>query len=886
MINGWAYSKASSEPIPIQVLINNHVVGQDLASIYREDLQAAGIHQGAHGFRIDCQSIGLHNEPLKVTLRNADTMEMISHPEFFLPPQTSTFNSELTNLKDGHLRLSIKSNKPIGSRTLELYHQDRLLYERQIETNFDFFELDLPVPAHLQNSKFELFKVGFKDSPDLLASELLAVKPIRTPWQYLRDSAKTPGFLSMPDLSGFRYESLQYQLQAISDGETDLSVQQIYQAHNILVEGFLGRKSFMSLTLPSWTKPKVSIIIPAYNQFSMTYHCIASIALAFNHTSYEVILADDCSNDETELAETIIKNLVVSRNAKNVRFLRNCNSAAKKAKGDYLIFLNNDTEVTSFWLDEMLAYLESDEKVGLVGSKLLNEDGSLQDAGGLVWANGEPWNVGRGANPYRPEFSYTRQVDYVTGAAMAIRAKLWRELDGFSQEFSPCYFEDTDLAYKVREKGYKILLASHSIVQHFEGKSHGTDALSGLKQFQEVNQSTFIDKWSSSFIGSDHPSADNMLIDKDRGIRKRILVIDYASPVPSKDAGSYAAVVEMQLMMALGYKITFVPENMAHFGKHTVALQKIGVEVLYSPFYTSVYDVLEKRLLEFDAIYITRFSIAEKYIPSIRENTDAKILFNNADLHFLREMRAALNDGGNELALAQSIETRGRELAVCQQVDAVLCYNKIEHAVITSHIAEINKLHLTPWVLSPKDRGIDFNERKGIAFLGGYNHKPNVEAVEFLVDKVMPLLGSVRPDIVLSIYGSDMPDSFKSYVCDNINVVGYAEHLDDVFHQHRIFVSPLLSGAGIKGKVLEAMAYGTPSVLTDIAGEGTGLTHGLSALFADSPSEWIEQICRCYDDFDLWKKLSDNANFIANDRFSFEKGKVAMERIFAAIDMQ
>ena len=150
----------------------------------------------------------------------------------------------------------------------------------------------------------------------------------------------------------------------------------------------------------------------------------------------------------------------------------------------------------------------------------------------------------------------------------------------------------------------------------------------------------------------------------------------------------------------------------------------------------------------------------------------------------------------------------------------------------------------------------------------------------------VPLLGKVRPDIVLSIYGSDMPDSFASYSCDNINVVGYAEYLDDVFHQHRIFVSPLLSGAGIKGKVLEAMAYGTPSVLTDIAGEGTGLTHGLSALFADTPSEWIEQICRCYDDLDLWKTLSDNANFIANDRFSFEKGKVAMEQIFAAIDMQ
>ena len=112
--------------------------------------------------------------------------------------------------------------------------------------------------------------------------------------------------------------------------------------------------------------------------------------LAYNKASYEIILADDCSTDETSEAETIIENLVISRNPENLRFLRSCNRATEIAKGDYIIFLNNDTEVSSFWIDELLDKHKSDKKVGLTGSKLLNLDGSMQEAGGIVWGNGQP----------------------------------------------------------------------------------------------------------------------------------------------------------------------------------------------------------------------------------------------------------------------------------------------------------------------------------------------------------------------------------------------------------------------------------------------------------------------------------------------------------------
>ncbi|MGF1774964.1 glycosyltransferase [Vibrio wakamikoensis] len=654
-------------------------------------------------------------------------------------------------------------------------------------------------------------------------------------------------------------------------------------AHKVIVEGYEGRTAFPRFNLPKWKKPEVSIIVPAYNKFELSYHCIASIALAYNKTSYEVILADDCSTDDTSTAEDIVGNLVVSRNPENLRFLRSCNRATEKAQGKYIVFLNNDTEVTSYWLDELVNKMRGDQTIGMTGSKLLNLDGSMQEAGGIVWENGQPWNVGRDLNPLSPEYNYAREVDYLTGAAMCIRRDVWESVGRFSEELVPCYYEDTDLAFKVRDAGFKTVYVPHSEVVHFEGQSHGTDVTKGLKRYQVINEGTFRQKWFKQYRNNGKPSFENLRFEKDRNVDQRVLVIDYASPMPNKDAGSYAAIQEMKLIQSLGFKVTFVPANLAHFGKYTTDLQRIGIEVLHAPFYFSVNHVLETRLDEFDAVYITRYHIAKDYIDYIRQNSNAKIIFNNADLHFLREMRSALRDGGNQAKLEEALLTRKEELDVCRDVDAVLCYNSTEHAVITSHILEAEKLHITPWVLENKSAGPNFDEREGIAFLGGFNHTPNVEAVEYLVNDIMPLLEKKRPDIKLYVYGSNMPKRIKEMETDNVQMVGFAETLDGVYHDHRVFVAPLLSGAGIKGKVLESMAYNLPTVLTDVAAEGTGLTHGISTLIAQEPQEWVDAIIKLYDDKALWTKFAENSQVLVEAKYSFEHGHKVFKDIFASV---
>lgn len=882
-IYGWAAYNNSDESVKINVVANERVIGQGEASIYRADLVSAGIHQGMHGFKIAINHDS--TKDLSISLIDAITTHAISHNKVLIKKSDIQISGVITDVQNGYIITHIKCNQHLAQQKLNLMCAGEKIAVKEVDFSGELEEFRIALPYELMDGNQKLITLTLEGKTEPLNTQLVTIDPIQTPWQYLSESYDQPGFMSLPKQANYRYEALEYQLEAIVSGESQHTLENITNIHKLLIQGHEGRKRYPSFSLPKSEKPRVSIIVPAYNKFELTYHCIASIALAYNKTSFEVILADDCSDDETKKAEHIIENLVISRNPENLRFLRSCNKASDLANGEYIVFLNNDTEVTSFWLDELVAKMDEDSTVGMTGSKLLNTNGSLQEAGGIVWGDGKPWNVGRNANPVTPEYNYARQVDYLTGAAMCIRTTLWKSVEKFSEELVPCYYEDTDLAFKVREAGYKTLYVPHSVVVHFEGKSHGTDVTKGLKKYQVINEKTFGKKWFKSFKNNGVPSMANMMVEKDRNIDKRILVIDYATPMPNKDAGSYAAVQEMKLMQSLGFKVTFVPDNLAHFGKYTTELQRMGIEVLYAPFYVSVNDVLQKRLAEMDAVYITRYAVAEKYIDQIRTMSKAKVLFNNADLHFLRELRYALKNSNDKNLMTQALTTREKELLVCNKVDAILCYNTTEHAVIASHILQDDKMHITPWVLEEKNPGPARELRQGISFLGGYNHTPNVEAVDYLCSEIMPLLYKKRPDICLHVYGSNMPERFKDYEAKNIKIIGFAESLDDVYNSHRVFVAPLLSGAGIKGKVLEAMAYGTPCVLTEVAAEGTGLTQGVSTYIAKKPAEWVKSIISLYDDQKVWDRFSENELILVKEKYSFENGRSVLGDIFSDVGL-
>jgi len=674
-----------------------------------------------------------------------------------------------------------------------------------------------------------------------------------------------------------RYEGLKAALAA-SDKTTNTA--QIAYALSVL-EGGYDNVKLKPLSFPRPKSPDVSIIIPAHNKVEVTYLALCSLLVAHNEASFEVIVVDDASTDETAQLEKIVSGITVLHNANAQRFIRACNRGADAAKGKYIALLNNDVEVTVGWLDELIAAFDRFDDVGLVGSKLLYPDGDLQDAGGIIWRSGNPWNYGNRQNPDDPRFCYARQADYLSGAAMLVPADLWHELGGLSSYMEPMYFEDTDFAFKVRQAGYTTWFIPSSVVYHYEGMTSGTDVTTGFKKFQEVNRPKFKRRWAKAYAGFGK-EGHRPDLEKDRGIVGRVLFIDYTTPRPDQDAGSYAALQEIRLVQSLGYKVTFLPANMAHLGKYTDDLQKMGVEVITAPFFLTMAEYLGKHAVDFDAFYVTRYYVAEAVIEQLRGFApNARVIFNNADLHFLREIRAAQAEGDPK-RLEQARETREKEVRIINEVDVVLSYNEVEHSVIQAYSEGQATVVKCPWVVDVIAAPAPLDKRAGLSFLGSYRHHPNAEGVQWFLTDVMPIVNAKAGDQKLSLYGAGMTDDIKALKSDQVDPVGFVDDIADAFDQHRIFIAPLRSGAGIKGKVLSALAHGIPCVLTPVAAESIGLRSGYDCFIARTPEEWADAIRKLSTDDALWHSISEKARNHIAENFSFDHGRMAMREAFEA----
>lgn len=751
--------------------------------------------------------------------------------------------------------------------------------------------LQARLPDRYLDGNPHLFEARDAGTQSVLGVQAALTTVVSISWQDLLKYSRAPFPGHLSPMAQDRYRNLQCWLQesAVSTQGLGIPLVQLALAHEILLAGFeQPRRTYPMLHFPIHETPTVSVVVPVHNRFAMTYYCLAALLFAYHRASFEVILVDDGSTDETlsQLPE-VATGITCLRHPLAQGFVSACNAGAQRARGEYLVFLNNDTEPTAHWLDELLYVLRHGDAVGLVGSKLLYPDGRLQEAGGIVWANGDPWNYGRGGNAHDPRYNYTREVDYVSGAAIMLPRALWERLGGFSPEFAPAYFEDTDLAFKVKAEGLRVAYAPLSRVYHFEGQSCGTqtETTTGLKRFQEINRPKFKRKWPHLYRqhGAYGVQPDR---EKDRNVRCRILFIDAETPRPDRDAGSYAAIQELRLIQSFGAKIAFLPINLAYMGSYTEDLQRQGIEMLYAPFYLSVEEALTKRGGEFDAVYITRYYVARDVLPLVRTHMpQARVMFCNADLHFLRQLRAAAEQGNDPTLLQEAVQTRDEELIIMRSVDVTLSYNSVEHAVVHSHNLNSSKVVLCPWVVDSVEPVVPYAERQAVAFLGNYRHPPNHRAVEFFATEVLPLLRTRDPDLIFEVYGSHADQRLETLAeaTPGMKLMGWVEDVRQVYERCRVFVAPLRSGAGIKGKVIGALGYGLPQVLSPIAAEGTGLRDGLEVRIAETPQQWCEAVLCLYEDPEEWQRMSQAALAYAKTQFSFARGRDLMRSALAEV---
>ena len=580
--------------------------------------------------------------------------------------------------------------------------------------------------------------------------------------------------------------------------------------------------------LPKAEAPLVSIVIPVYNQIHYTYACLRSIEEHTKDISYEVIIADDVSTDATKDLNKYVENAVIMRNQTNQGFLRNCNQAAKAARGKYIMFLNNDTQVTENWLSSLVSLIESDSSIGMVGSKLVYPDGRLQEAGGIIWSDGSGWNYGRLDDPDKPEYNYVKDVDYISGAAILLPLKLWNEIGGFDQRFAPAYCEDSDLAFEVRKAGYRVVYQPLSKVIHFEGVSNGTDVNgTGLKRYQVENSRKLQEKWAEEFkkqcVNNGNP---NPIRARERSMGKEIiLVVDHYVPTFDRDAGSKTTYQYLKMFLKKGYVVKFLGDNFLHQEPYSTALQQMGIEILYGPeFQSKIWDWLKENGSEIGYAYLNRPHIASKYIDFIKKYTDIKVIYYGHDLHFLREGREYALTGDEEKKKASDY-WRSVELSLMKKADISYYPSYIEREAIHDIDSRIKVKDITAYVYEEFLENInqDFEKREGLLFVGGFAHPPNADAVLWFAKEIYPEIRR-KTGAPFYIVGSKVTEEIKALEQpeNGIIVKGFVseEELARLYSECRIVVVPLRYGAGVKGKVVEAIYNGAPIITTSVGAEG------------------------------------------------------------------
>ena len=634
-----------------------------------------------------------------------------------------------------------------------------------------------------------------------------------------------------------------------------------------------------SICFPQHEEVDVSIIIPVFNQLEYTHACLASLQAVQEQPRFEVIVVDDCSTDGTSEVVTRIPGVVYLRNDSNSGFIASCNTGAKAACGKYLVFLNNDTLVKPGWLTALIDTFAEERRAGSVGSKLVYPDGRLQEAGGIIWRDASGWNYGKFDDPGKPDYNYLREVDYCSGAALMIPKALFESVGGFDSRYAPGYYEDTDLAFKVRQAGYKVLYQPLSEVTHYEGATGGTDLSAGAKRYQAVNRSTFAEAWADELI-TRPANGDVAFLRQAPPGRKNILVIDHHLPMPDRDSGSLRMFQILKLLHELGHRVTFVPDNLADIPPYTAELQKRGINVVHHPYLKKVRDYLIAHGSEFDVVVLSRCQFARKHIADVRLYApQSRIIFDTVDLHFLREEREAGLTGDLEIR-RKAQETKQWEYDLVDQSDETWVVSSTEQRLLQKEWPD-KSFQLVSNIVDVPGSNTPFALRRDWLFIGGFQHPPNIDAVLFFLKQIYPLINEHLGDAKFYIIGDKIPPEIVTLANEKIIVAGLQRDVRPFFESVRLSVAPLRYGAGVKGKINQSMGFGVPVVATSVATEGTKLNDREEILVADTPEDFARAVIELYESEDLWNRLSKNGIRKTRALYSTKAARKKLEFLFS-----
>jgi GT2 family glycosyltransferase len=607
--------------------------------------------------------------------------------------------------------------------------------------------------------------------------------------------------------------------------------------------------------LPTSVNPSVSIILPVHNHWWVTYRCLRALQANNDKTPYEIILVDDASTDQTQEALANIRGITVLQNMKNVGYLLSTNlgSAQATKTSKYLILLNNDTEPIDGWLDSLFHSIEKDEAIAIVGSALIYPDGTLQEAGAQIFSGGNGWNLGRGGNPLSDIFSFNREVDYCSAASIIVRKSFWDQVSGFDTLYVPAYCEDSDLALSAWKLGYKVMYEPTSWVIHHEGVSHGKNTNSGLKKYQHENTRKLLAKWESDL----HEHWEDKGVPRFEASRDSlgiVVVCDRQLPASARDAGSIRTLQIIRHLKALGYHVVFSCLDNSTTQVDYYELQSSGVEVHKD--HSIFLETLEMRKDRIVAIWTIREEVYDYFEPRIRQFAgDVKFIVDLMDLKYNKDFDPNSGISRNQIRIANN-------------ADQIVLVSDVEATHLNS-VTGRNNIKIIWAEYEPQQSEVKWNNSNGLLFVGGFRHLPNLTGIEWFANEVIPILEKLGFQAPIRVVGSGLnQEKILELEGKGLQILGQQEDLHSIYLQSRIAIIPLLTGAGRKGKLGEALSYGLPIVSTATGVEGFESIEKSGVLVTNSPSQMAQEIFRIHESKERWSALAGLGKTYCKEKLS------------------
>lgn len=582
-----------------------------------------------------------------------------------------------------------------------------------------------------------------------------------------------------------------------------------------------------------YNTPVVSIIVHTYNQFSHFYNCLKAILQYSENISYEVIVINEYSQDEVNQIEETIE---------GIRICNSYNSAIKDARGENILFLKSDTQVQPGWLYHLVKMMQ-DEEVGMTGSKLISPEGILLQAGGIVWKNGMSQNYGYGQNSDLAEYNYVREVDYISSAAIIIKKELLTNIGGFNESYVSLDCRDMDLAFEVRKRAKKVLYQPSSIVVSFTNI---------FKEENEADLKKFKNKWNNILEFENYVKDTHILAASEKKrARKTVLFISVILPKYDCDAGSKTLYYYIKIFIKKGYIVKFIPANYMEIEPYATELQQMGVQILVGDYYK---NNIEKWILQnqedINFAFLNYPRCSYSFIDILKQ-TSIKILYYGMDLHYIR-LHRQYDLNGNKNLLKEADEIYDIEKQIIQKADVVYYPSVVETEIVKKEFGKEESKLLAVYLYDLNKKLLDYKpkQREGIMFVGGFGHLPNVDAMVWFVKDIYPLIKE-KKDIPFYIVGSNEPLEVQRLTGEGIIHKGYVteQELLELYGRVKMVVVPLRFGAGVKGKVVEAMYNGIPIVTTSVGAEGIPEVENCVSI-ADEAVSFAQKVIELYNDED------------------------------------